>query len=145
MHLRMMFFMREFYYMRNSYNDAMSWIKNGDEDLHSAKILIDNNGSLRNIGFHCQQATEKYLKAFLEFNEIRFPRTHELSNLYSICFEIDSSIDIDLNFLSNLLNMQWISDILKILILMKNPYTPVIIMFRQLEVKYYQKSRNNHV
>ncbi|MCP5498571.1 MAG: HEPN domain-containing protein [Leptospiraceae bacterium] len=87
--------------MRNSYNDAMSWIKNGDEDLHSAKILIDNNGSLRNIGFHCQQATEKYLKAFLEFNEIRFPRTHELSNLYSICFEIDSSIDIDLNFLSN--------------------------------------------
>ena len=56
--------------MKESYNFALEWISNGDEDLSSAKILIENNGSLRNIGYHCQQAVEKYLKAFLEYAEI---------------------------------------------------------------------------
>ena len=41
-----------------------------------------NNLRIREIvGFHCQQAAEKYLKAFLTHSRIEFPRTHDLKAL----------------------------------------------------------------
>ncbi len=36
------------------------------------------------IGFHCQQAAEKYLKAFLTWRQIEFPKTHDLSLLLGL-------------------------------------------------------------
>lgn len=98
----MMYIRKGYFYMKESYNFALEWISNGDEDLSSAKILIENNGSLRNIGYHCQQAVEKYLKAFLEYAEIKFPKVHDLTELYNKCSSIDSTLNLDLDYLINL-------------------------------------------
>ncbi|MBN2050303.1 MAG: HEPN domain-containing protein [Spirochaetales bacterium] len=38
-------------------------------------------GPLEIICFHCQQAAEKALKAYLAYNEIRPPKTHDLDEL----------------------------------------------------------------
>jgi len=41
------------------------------------------------ICFHCQQCIEKYLKAFLMYHEIVFPKTHDLEYLVELCLPID--------------------------------------------------------
>lgn len=42
------------------------------------------------IGFHCQHAVEKYLKALLVRHQIEFPRTHDIRKLLSWVAGIDS-------------------------------------------------------
>lgn len=55
------------------------WIEKADHDLGSAKLIyLHIPAYFDTIAFHCQQATEKYLKAILLFNEIGFDRTHNL-------------------------------------------------------------------
>ena len=55
------------------------WIEKADHDLGSAKLIyLHIPEYFDTIAFHCQQATEKYLKAILLFNEIGFDRTHNL-------------------------------------------------------------------
>jgi HEPN domain-containing protein len=46
------------------------WIKKAQNDLESAKILYREKGPTDSLCFHCQQAVEKHLKAFLVFNHI---------------------------------------------------------------------------
>ena len=41
------------------------------------------------ICFHAQQAVEKYLKSFLIFHDIDFPRTHDVDFLLIECKKID--------------------------------------------------------
>lgn len=36
------------------------------------------------IAFHCQQAAEKYLKAFLTWHQVAFSKTHDLQELLDI-------------------------------------------------------------
>jgi HEPN domain-containing protein len=36
------------------------------------------------IAFHCQQAVEKYLKAFLIWRQIEFPKTHDIAKLLDL-------------------------------------------------------------
>ena len=45
------------------------------------------------ICFHAQQATEKYLKAFLEYHGQAAPKSHDLSKLITRCSEVDNSLD----------------------------------------------------
>jgi HEPN domain-containing protein len=53
------------------------------------------------ICFHAQQAVEKYLKAFLIYNNIDFPRTHDVDFLIQECQQIDEkSFNIDLKSLT---------------------------------------------
>ena len=51
---------------------------------------------------HCQQAAEKFLKSFLIFAEVKIPKIHDLTELYKLCIDIDSSIQFDLDYLINL-------------------------------------------
>jgi HEPN domain-containing protein len=52
--------------------------------------------------FHCQQAVEKYLKAFLVFKNEAFPQTHNLDLLLQLCRKHDNSFDdIDLKNLED--------------------------------------------
>ena len=44
------------------------------------------------ICFHCQQAAEKYLKAYLIFLEIPFGKTHEIGELITRCEKRDKEI-----------------------------------------------------
>lgn len=36
------------------------------------------------VGFHCQQATEKYLKALFTRCQIEFPKTHDIKTLLQL-------------------------------------------------------------
>jgi HEPN domain-containing protein len=42
------------------------------------------------ICFHAQQASEKFLKAFLAFHNIDFPRTHDVDFLLKECRKIEA-------------------------------------------------------
>ena len=47
------------------------WLSRGDEDLHTATILIESGAaSDAAIGFHCQQGAEKCLKAVLVRHQV---------------------------------------------------------------------------
>ena len=98
----MMFSMKGYCYMKESNKLALQWIAMGEEDLDAARILIENNGSFRTVGFHCQQAVEKFLKAFLVYSEIKFPKIHDLTELYKLCVQADSSVQLDLDYLIHL-------------------------------------------
>ncbi len=57
----------------------MEWIDKADHDLGSAKLIFLHIPEyFDTIAFHCQQATEKYLKATLVYSEVGFQRTHNL-------------------------------------------------------------------
>jgi HEPN domain-containing protein len=42
--------------------------------------------------FHCQQAAEKALKAFLTWHDVRFRRVHDLEEIGKQCVEIDLTL-----------------------------------------------------
>ena len=63
------------------------WVTKADNDFYSADILL-HSGDVPypdTASFHCQQCAEKYLKAFLTDQLIRFERTHRLADLLTLC------------------------------------------------------------
>jgi HEPN domain-containing protein len=54
-----------------------------NEDIAVMNNLINSEPEFytSTICFHAQQASEKYLKAFLAFHDIDFPRTHDIDVL----------------------------------------------------------------
>ncbi len=58
------------------------WLTKAQHDLKSAQRLADKSGPLLDTAvYHCQQAAEKALKAFLVYHDIRVPKTHDLAEL----------------------------------------------------------------
>ena len=73
---------------------TLEWFFFADADFDSAQIL--NNAYRKHseiICFHCQQAVEKYLKAFLCYNGVITPKIHVLETLCALCSEFDSSFN----------------------------------------------------
>ncbi len=69
-------------------NYVLEWIKKADADLDTAKTLIEVDSPHTGIiGFHCQQAVEKYTKAYLVFSDIKIPKMHDLDSLLQICIQ----------------------------------------------------------
>lgn len=67
------------------------------------EVLTSNRVSDELIGFHCQQAAEKMLKALLPDSGLRFRRTHELGALMAILGDAGHPLPgnlQDLDFLS---------------------------------------------
>jgi HEPN domain-containing protein len=54
---------------------------------------IDSSATLRSALFHCQQAAEKSLKAFLTWHQTPFPRTHNLTLLSGFWLDLDATLD----------------------------------------------------
>lgn len=67
------------------------WVDKGNSDFIAAKILAPNKGVENQTGFHCQQAIEKWLKAYLikQGEEIR--KIHDLTALVIDCEKFDPS------------------------------------------------------
>ncbi|MBI2980850.1 MAG: HEPN domain-containing protein [Deltaproteobacteria bacterium] len=60
-------------------------------DLGSAKQLVSGSDPHADTAvYHCQQAAEKSLKAFLAFRDAKFEKTHNLTLLIDLCSEIDT-------------------------------------------------------
>lgn len=76
--------------MNNEY--LQRWMIKADNDLKVAghEINIDSGERVTEaICFHCQQAIEKYLKAYLIFNKVDFGKTHNLEYLLKVCSKYD--------------------------------------------------------
>lgn len=69
------------------------WMRRADEDLSVAEqLLSDEVPYFGSIGFHAQQAAEKFLKAFLVWHQIEFPKTHDLNKLLQLVATRDKTI-----------------------------------------------------
>lgn len=68
-------------------NDVVrGWINKADSDLVAMNASFEA-GALDAACFHAQQASEKTLKAYLTFEGVKFPFTHNLSKLVQLCQE----------------------------------------------------------
>lgn len=67
------------------------WLYKADQDYGFARTSFDDTvGYFNHICFHCHQAVEKYLKAYIIKNELLFKKIHDLIVLLSICSSKDS-------------------------------------------------------
>lgn len=57
------------------------WLDLADTDLRAAETLCEDESLTRAVAFHCQQAVEKALKAFLEEKGLPLVKTHDLRRL----------------------------------------------------------------
>ena len=63
-------------------NEAKRWINYSKKDLSAASVLLDSGEFFpRQICFLAQQAAEKAIKAVLVFEEVDFPKNHDLDRL----------------------------------------------------------------
>jgi len=61
------------------------WIEKAEQDFVSAGILSKRRAKLNDVVcFHSQQCVEKYLKALLIHHRVRFPKTHDLTELLNL-------------------------------------------------------------
>lgn len=72
-----------------------------DEDLID-EVLSSSRVSDGAIGFHCQQAAEKILKALLTYLGQRFRKTHDLRELIDLLADQGVYLPADLNELDRL-------------------------------------------
>jgi len=85
--------------MRNScLKLAKEWIIKAGNDLEGAEIIYREEGPSDLLCFHCHQAVEKHLKAFLVFKNLHFEKIHNLWNLAKLCSKEDKDF---LNFEEN--------------------------------------------
>lgn len=65
---------------------ARDWVAKAEGDLRAAAYLLgmDRERPTDVICSHAQQCAEKYIKAFLVFRSIDFPRTHDLEKLIGL-------------------------------------------------------------
>jgi HEPN domain-containing protein len=78
------------------------WLERADEDLNLARHLLSEGMYLRAVGFHAQQAAEKYLKAFLILRQVDFPKTHAIGKLLDYIAHEDKLVAESLRALTEL-------------------------------------------
>jgi len=62
------------------------WLEKAQHDLEAAEVLLALPKPMPDVAcFHCQQAIEKSLKAFLVYRRISFERSHLLAYVLSLC------------------------------------------------------------
>ena len=65
------------------------WLKLAEEDFSSAEALLEKK-IYNQVCFHCQQAAEKILKAFLKSKGFMPPKIHNLLELLEMCIKKDA-------------------------------------------------------
>ncbi|MFW6311164.1 MAG: HEPN domain-containing protein [Nanoarchaeota archaeon] len=61
------------------------WIYEANNDLGLAEFVIDNDGKYYDlVCFHCQQAAEKYLKAYIIYLRLHYEKVHDLKYLLNV-------------------------------------------------------------
>ncbi|AEJ62025.1 HEPN domain protein [Spirochaeta thermophila DSM 6578] len=70
------------------------WLLKAEHDLIVARNESKIEGAPTDvICFHCQQAVEKYLKAFLTHHQVDMRRTHNIAELLTLCIEKDRDFE----------------------------------------------------
>ena len=81
-----------------------NWLYRANEDIAVIKSLVNAGVEYytSSICFHAQQASEKFLKAYLAYHDVDFPRTHDLDFLLIECQKIDKeAFQIDFKSLTD--------------------------------------------
>jgi len=84
-------------YLRN-------WLFRAEEDIAVIDNLFKTDPVFyaSTICFHAQQAVEKFLKAFLVYRNVDFPRTHDVDFLLLECKKTDpGDFEVDLGSLAD--------------------------------------------
>jgi len=55
-------------------------------------LLKEGFEDYENVGFHAQQAAEKFIKAFLVRHQIEFPKTHDIVLLRQLVTRVDPEL-----------------------------------------------------
>ncbi len=67
------------------------WLKRAKNDIDTSKWIMEKPIPITDTAaFHCQQCTEKSLKAYLEFCNKEINKTHNLSILLKDCADIEA-------------------------------------------------------
>jgi HEPN domain-containing protein len=65
--------------------EVQEWLQKAHSNLLSARILLAHDPPVFDTAcFHCQQAVEKALKAFLVWKEVPFEKVHSLVYLLDL-------------------------------------------------------------
>jgi HEPN domain-containing protein len=74
--------------------EVLDWIRKAEDDLAAAHRLGEGEHPLPDqMGFFCQQAAEKYLKAFLMAAGQSPPRIHDVDVLLEMCAAMDPAFE----------------------------------------------------
>jgi HEPN domain-containing protein len=74
-----------------------AWLEFAEQDMLTISEIIKNPNLTNVVAFHCQQAIEKYFKAFILENEKPLMKIHNLLTLYGTIKEfVDLELDEDL-------------------------------------------------
>jgi len=70
-----------------------SWLIKAQRDLAAArKLASEPDSHLDTAIYHCQQAAEKAIKAFLVFQDQRFDKTHEIETLIMLAVKFSPDL-----------------------------------------------------
>ncbi len=77
--------------------ETSNWVFFAERDILAANTLLNIDDLTGEVAFHCQQAIEKYFKAYLVENSIPIQKIHDLMKLYARVKEVkDWNIDISI-------------------------------------------------
>ncbi|HOC67519.1 MAG: HEPN domain protein [Candidatus Hydrogenedentes bacterium ADurb.Bin101] len=69
------------------------WLRRAEDDIKVVELLLANETGLATpIAFHAQQAVEKYLKAYLTWHQVPFPKTHDIERLLVLVESINKNL-----------------------------------------------------
>jgi HEPN domain-containing protein len=72
---------------------VQQWLDKAHKDLRAAEVLLGCDfDDYENVGFHAQQAAEKFIKAFLVRHQIEFPKTHNIGALRQLVTQLDPAL-----------------------------------------------------
>ena len=88
--------------------DTRAWMQRAALDLRSVQAdLAVDPPILGDALFHCQQAVEKALKAYLTWHDEPFRKTHDLGELGSQCVALDPGLEELLRTAAPLTEYAW--------------------------------------
>jgi len=89
--------------------ETRGWLTKAHKDLAAAAYEFEADPPfLEDILFHCQQAVEKTLKAFLAWHGRPFRKTHNLVELGQSCVELDATLAEFLRRAAPLTEYAWV-------------------------------------
>jgi HEPN domain-containing protein len=91
--------------MKKLVND---WIVLAEKDIKAASVIINEEYLTNIVAFHCQQAIEKFFKAYILDCDKPLFKIHDLPKLYGMIKEI-KDLEIDEDLLS-IINETYIED-----------------------------------
>lgn len=71
---------------------TQEWLRKAKNDVRGAEIYTRDIGEPEEALFHCQQAIEKSMKAFIVWHDQPYIKTHGLGELAELCLSLDRSL-----------------------------------------------------